>query len=155
MKYIYCNILLLLCFCLSKNTGIAQGLATGNTFRNISINKLLNTSNPASFDAIHFALNCGAKSCPPIAFYNDEVLEEQLELATKAYLTSETEYDSSANIIHLPKLMSWFRADFGGVKGMLDILKKYGIIQPVSKPKIKFKDYDWTLQLSNYKTENQ
>ena len=39
---------------------------------------------------IHFALNCGAKSCPPIAFYNPENLNTQLDIATTAYLTAET-----------------------------------------------------------------
>jgi len=41
---------------------------------------------------IHFALNCGAKSCPPIAYYAPEKLDAQLELATKNYLKSEVEY---------------------------------------------------------------
>jgi thiol-disulfide isomerase/thioredoxin len=101
---------------------------------------------------IHFALNCGAKSCPPIAFYNPDNLDQQLDLATRAYLSGEAEYDSSKNILRLPKLMSWFRADFGGKKGMVAIAKKNNIISNETNPKIKFKDYDWTLTLNNYKT---
>ncbi|MEO6452801.1 MAG: DUF547 domain-containing protein [Ginsengibacter sp.] len=103
---------------------------------------------------IHFTLNCGAKSCPPIAYYAPEKLDAQLELATKAYLSGEAEYDSAANIIKLPALMSWFRADFGGKKGMMRILNKYHLISPGIKPKIRFKKYDWTLTLNNYKKEN-
>ena len=103
---------------------------------------------------IHFALNCGAKSCPPIAFYNNETLDAQLELATKAYLYSETDYDSSKNVVMLPAIMSWFRADFGGKKGMIQILKKHNIIPADAKPKIRFKDYDWTLMLNNYTNQN-
>lgn len=103
---------------------------------------------------IHFALNCGAKSCPPIAFYNNESLDTQLDLATKAYLTGEATYDSVKNIIYLPKLMSWFRADFGGKKGMKKILKQHGIIPADANPKIRFKDYDWTLSLNNYTNQN-
>ena len=99
---------------------------------------------------IHFALNCGAKSCPPIAFYNPETINEQLEIAVKAYLTSEAAYDNTNNIIKLPTLMSWFRADFGGKKGMIKILKQYNIIAANVNPKIKFKKYDWTLSLNNY-----
>ncbi|MBK6993144.1 MAG: DUF547 domain-containing protein [Chitinophagaceae bacterium] len=63
---------------------------------------------------LHFALNCGAKSCPPIAFYKSETIDQQLDLATKAYLTGEAEYDAATNIVKLPTLMSWFRRDFGG-----------------------------------------
>ncbi|HVE60561.1 MAG TPA: DUF547 domain-containing protein [Chitinophagaceae bacterium] len=104
---------------------------------------------------IHFALNCGAKSCPPIAYYTPEKLDQQLDLATKSYLHSESDYDKEKNIILLPRIMSWFRADFGGKKGMKEILKKHGIIPADVNPKIKFKAYDWTLELNNYKTETE
>lgn len=100
---------------------------------------------------IHFALNCGAKSCPPIAFYNPENLNPQLNLATKAYLSGESQYDSIPNTIHLPAIMSWFRHDFGGKKGMIKILKNNQIIPQNINPKIKFKKYDWALYLDNYK----
>jgi hypothetical protein len=103
---------------------------------------------------IHFALNCGAKSCPPIAFYNPDDLDTQLDVATKAFLTSECEYNKEQNTVSVPKLMSWFRADFGGKKGILDILKKNLIIPMDANPKIKFKKYDWSLTLNNYRTEN-
>ena len=43
---------------------------------------------------IHFTLNCGAKSCPPIAFYEYEKLEPQLEVATRSFLRSETDIDT-------------------------------------------------------------
>jgi thiol-disulfide isomerase/thioredoxin len=103
---------------------------------------------------IHFALNCGAKSCPPIAFYNDETLDAQLDLATKAYLSGEATFDSASGTVWLPQLMSWFRRDFGGKKGMLHILRKFEIIPKDAAPKIRFKDYDWTLSLQNYTNQN-
>ena len=34
---------------------------------------------------IHFALNCGAKSCPPIRIYQSEKLDKQLEIAAKSF----------------------------------------------------------------------
>lgn len=104
---------------------------------------------------IHFALNCGAKSCPPIAFYKAATIDEQLSVATKAYLQSEVEYDSLENELKLPMLMSWFRADFGGKKGMMKILEAAGLKINQTKPKISFKEYDWTLFLNNYTTTNQ
>ncbi len=102
---------------------------------------------------IHFALNCGAKSCPPIAYYDPEKIEIQLKLATTNYLKNETEYDSTSNTIYLPKIMDWFRGDFGGKKGIKIMLKEYGIIK--NDVTIKFKKYDWTLFLSNYRKENE
>jgi len=102
---------------------------------------------------IHFALNCGAKSCPPIAYYSPEPLDQQLEIATKNYLNSEAEYNKEENILFLPAIMSWFRADFGGKKGMKNIVEKYQVFPFGSDPKIEFKKYDWTLELDNYKIE--
>jgi hypothetical protein len=34
---------------------------------------------------IHFALNCGARGCPPIRFYRAEQIEKDLERATQAF----------------------------------------------------------------------
>lgn len=99
---------------------------------------------------IHFALNCGAKSCPPIAFYDSDKLDVQLNLATSSYLVGEVEYNSLSNTIYLPAIMNWFRQDFGGKKGMYSILKNNGILLQTMNPKIKFKKYDWTLYLNNY-----
>lgn len=47
--------------------------------------------------------------------------------------------------------MSWFRGDFGGIKGIKGLLKKYHIIDEGKEPEIRFKRYDWTLFLNNYK----
>ena len=100
---------------------------------------------------IHFALNCGAKSCPPIAFYQAGKIDTQLDVATRAYLTGESEYNAENNILKLPAIMSWFRHDFKGKKNMLALAKKYGIVPEDKKPHISFKKYDWNLYLDNYK----
>ncbi len=103
---------------------------------------------------IHFALNCGAKSCPPIAFYEPEQIDKQLNTAVKVYLKGEVTYDKDRNIVEVPALMGWFRHDFGGKKGILEILIKNKIIPEETKPTINFKEYDWSLYLNNYKSEN-
>ncbi len=102
---------------------------------------------------IHFSLNCGAKSCPAIAFYKPEQLDKQLTVATKVYLKSECEYSEANNIVMVPALMSWFRSDFGGKKKILSLLKNLSIIPADKTPSIKFKKYDWNLFLENYKNE--
>ncbi|MDQ6608875.1 MAG: DUF547 domain-containing protein [Bacteroidota bacterium] len=103
---------------------------------------------------IHFALNCGAKSCPPIAYYSPENIDRELELATKNYLHTESDLDRASGVIYLPKIMSWFRADFGGKKGMKKMLEKYGVTKKGEDITIRFKKYDWTLFLNNYRQEN-
>ncbi len=100
---------------------------------------------------VHFALNCGARSCPPIAFYNPENLNAQLDLATTAYLSSEAFYHKETNILNLPTILSWFRRDFGGKKKMIELLKAKQLLSPDVNPEIVFRKYDWTLYLDNYK----
>src|SRR6056297_2770925 len=100
---------------------------------------------------IHFALNCGAASCPYIAVYDPDRVEEQLDITTENYLEQTTDYYPDENKVEVNKLMSWFRADFGGSSGAIQMLKKYDVIPENADPDISYKDYDWTLELGNYK----
>ncbi len=102
---------------------------------------------------IHFSLNCGAKSCPPIAFYKPDQLNQQLDVATKVYLKGETTYDPKGNKVTVPALMGWFRGDFGGKSGIRAILKKLALIPANSEPAVHFSKYNWSLQLENFKNE--
>lgn len=100
---------------------------------------------------IHFALNCGAKSCPPVAVYSSENLDEEFDFMTKEYLKEQTTYDNETKTAKSVALMSWFRGDFGGISGAKKILFNYKITP--DKPKnLDFKSYDWTLLLENYRT---
>lgn len=98
---------------------------------------------------IHFALNCGAKSCPPVAIYDPQNLDYQLDYMSKKYLERTTEYDSSEKKVTTSTLFSWFRGDFGGKKGIKRMLKSYELI-PTTDIDVQFGDYDWTLYLDNY-----
>ncbi len=60
---------------------------------------------------IHFALNCGARSCPPIRIYDARNLDHDLRDATRAYLEAETEIDPAG--VKLPRLMRLYAGDFG------------------------------------------
>ena len=113
------------------------------TEKELRVNKLDNR--------IHFALNCGAKSCPPIAFYNAENLNTELDVAATAYLTNEANYNTETNILYLPALLSWFRRDFGGKKKIIELLKSKQLLATTVTPNVRFKKYDWALYLDNYK----
>ena len=99
---------------------------------------------------VHFALNCGAKSCPPVAIYDPSKLDAQFDFMTKEYLEEQTSYDTETGIAKVVSLFSWFRGDFGGKKGAKKILKEYEITmeEPGS---LEFTTYDWTLFLNNYR----
>jgi anaerobic ribonucleoside-triphosphate reductase len=99
---------------------------------------------------IHFALNCGAASCPPIAYYDYNNLEEELNIAVISYFVNGLEIKDE--IIYLPKFMSWFRGDFNGKKGMRQFLISQNLLDTnQTNYKIRFKDYDWTVKLDNFR----
>jgi len=100
---------------------------------------------------IHFALNCGAMSCPAIDYYREQSINEQLDNATTLFLMFETEYDSTTNIFTLPKLFKWYSKDFGGKAGIYSLLEKGEYIPVGAKPKLVFKPYDWTMSVSNFR----
>lgn len=99
---------------------------------------------------IHFALNCGAKDCPPVAVYEWERLDEQFNKGTKRYLERTTNYNSEKKEVAVTSLFNWFRGDFGCKSGVKDILKKYELIPTTKGIDITYNNYDWTLDLDNF-----
>jgi len=99
---------------------------------------------------IHFALNCGAKDCPPVAIYEWERLHEQLEKSTSAFLTKTTVFNEETNEVAITSLFSWFRGDFGGKNSVKDILKKQSLIPTKKDIELNYTNYDWTLDLDNF-----
>lgn len=98
---------------------------------------------------IHFALNCGATSCPPIAFYDYDKIDKQLSIAASSFLKTDTQVDTVKKQVMVSKIMQWFKADFGGNMGIKEILQKY-LEQDFSEYSLKFKEYDWTQKMKNF-----
>jgi hypothetical protein len=94
---------------------------------------------------IHFALNCNARSCPPILFYDAETIDSQLDAAALNYLRTSVAYDAKANVAELPELFTWFSGDFGEQQGIVELLSRYGIIEQGAHPAFTYKPWDWSL----------
>ena len=91
---------------------------------------------------VHFALNCGAISCPAIRAYDGANLEQQLEVAMKSYLLD-------ARVEHgrvvLPRIFQWYARDFGsGPRATLDFVRRYRTDLPKFAP-VVYDEYDWRL----------
>lgn len=115
-------------------------------------NEFVNTFKVDDVDyRIHFALNCGAKSCPPICVYLPAQTNTQLTKATEYYLNKEAEYDKEQDLLKLPALMTWFSDDFGSRDDKRDIARQCKVIPEDASPSIEYKDYDWTMMIKNYK----
>ncbi|XP_065192148.1 uncharacterized protein LOC135823229 [Sycon ciliatum] len=60
---------------------------------------------------IHFALVCGAKSCPPINVYSAKNLNFGLEAATRNFCDGEVRVQDSK--VSMSKIFLWYGCDFG------------------------------------------
>ena len=100
---------------------------------------------------IHFALNCGAAACPTIAAYAPDTVDEQLDHATGTYLRSETRLEDGT--VRVPRLMLWYRGDFGGSSGIRRLLREHGVIDTDATPRIRYREYDWSLALGAFREE--
>lgn len=99
---------------------------------------------------IHFALNCGANSCPPISLYDPNSINEALDLNSKDYLMDSSELSESYDRVKVPRLCLWYFADFGGYSGIKSLYKKYNLIPDDVSPKISFLAYDWSINIDNF-----
>jgi hypothetical protein len=96
---------------------------------------------------IHFALNCGAKSCPPIKYYSEKKLESQLTQAERSFLLSDSEFMAS-NTLYLSNIFLSYEGDFSGIEGILNLHKKYKIVPEEIPNKdiiIKYHKYNWDI----------
>ena len=108
---------------------------------------------------IHFAINCAAKSCPPIrpepyvGARLDQQLDDQVRTFFKSPHNALFEKDKRGVVIHVTKILDWFADDFekwGG--GRLAFLRKYlgpdrgQTIDPAKgNVTLEFNDYSWDL----------
>ena len=99
---------------------------------------------------VHFALNCGANSCPPIFVFSPNNLENELDLVAESYLQDSICFKQQENVLKVPRICLWYLGDFGGFKGIQRMLKHYKIIAPDVAPKIGFLKYDWTTNTNNF-----
>ena len=99
---------------------------------------------------IHFTMNCGASSCPAINYYKPETIERDLALAEHTFIKANSTFDSLVNVVYISEIFEWFKTDFGGEKGIINILKRNGIISNDHSPLIKYTPYNWSLETKKY-----
>lgn len=102
---------------------------------------------------VHFALNCASQSCPPIAIYDAQRIDTQLDLAARNFVNQTTLVDDQRGQLCVSRLFQWFAADFGGQTGVIDFLKQYlspgferaWLEAQGSAVKLVYDRYDWSL----------
>ncbi|MFB6150685.1 MAG: DUF547 domain-containing protein [Haloarculaceae archaeon] len=100
---------------------------------------------------VHFALNCGAASCPAIRVYDPGRVDEQLDAATRAYLDTTVAYDPGADVARLPRVFRWFPGDFGGPGGgVRGFLREYDALPDDAEPTLRYRSWDWTRRAGKF-----
>jgi hypothetical protein len=100
---------------------------------------------------VHFALNCGARSCPPVRPYAPDRVDAELEAATGAYLATETDLDASRRRVALPRLIRMYRDDFGTRGERLAFAARYLpelrrlLDDEGGRVRVRYRRFDWTL----------
>ncbi len=111
---------------------------------------------PMGEPRIHFAVNCAARSCPPLwpEAYTADRLDEQLDRAVKNLVERPehfvVESEGGTHTVRLNHVLDWYKEDFGGIEGLRKFLARYvdpetGAILVDPSTTIAFLDYDWTL----------
>jgi len=104
---------------------------------------------------IHFALVCGARSCPPIGFYRAEEIDFQLQLASASFINSpQVKIFPEERMVFLSMIFKWYKRDFGGRdQSLMDTLltyldegeKKDFLKENRGRVRIRYQPYDWIL----------
>ena len=73
---------------------------------------------------VHFTLVCAARSCPPIAVYDADHIDEQLDLATRTFANGGgVTIDPQAKVIWLSQIFQWYAPDFGAAPSASAVAK--------------------------------
>lgn len=114
--------------------------------KSLSLNDIENNIiRPQFKDArIHFAVNCAAKSCPPLWYraWTEKNLNKQLDEQTKSFVNNPTYNTINSNEVIISKIFDWYKDDFGTIQ---DFLGKYSDKNVKKGATVNYKDYDWAL----------
>ena len=101
---------------------------------------------------VHFAINCAAKSCPPLSSepYSGDKLDRQLDDSTRAFINNPDSYRLEGQNLYISRIFKWFAEDFN--EDPLSFFRKYAtgefkrnLDTNSAKIQIKYLDYDWSL----------
>ena len=103
---------------------------------------------------VHFAINCAARSCPPLLNvpYEGSTLETQLDEQTKKFINTPANTFLKGSTLFVSRIFKWFAGDFSGsplgfirqhARGRLkkDLEKAAGS----NEITLQYLHYDWTL----------
>ena len=101
---------------------------------------------------VHFAINCAAKSCPPLGSepFLAEKLDQQLDDVTRSFINNPQSYRLEGRNLHVSRIFKWFSEDFNEDALSFFIKYAHGELKTKLEPQpekinIKYLAYDWSL----------
>jgi Protein of unknown function, DUF547 len=93
---------------------------------------------------IHFAVNCAARSCPPLLnrAWTAANLNANLDAQAKAFVNNSAFNKLSADKAEVSKIFEWYAGDFGK---LVDFINKYASVKLKPNAKISYAEYNWAL----------
>ncbi|MEM9990999.1 MAG: DUF547 domain-containing protein [Bacteroidota bacterium] len=93
---------------------------------------------------IHFAVNCAAKSCPPLLnrAWTAKNLDYHLDRQTRSFINNAKYNKIEAGKAQVSKIFDWYSEDFGEIAMYLNRYLSDQILKPGS---VTFLAYDWGL----------
>ena len=114
--------------------------------RTLSLNNIENDIIRPNYSEprIHFAVNCAAKSCPPLLnkAWTEGNLNSNLERQTKSFINNPIYNTITSSNVEVSKIFDWYRKDFGDLKSYLN---KFSSSKIGKNTSVNFKTYDWNL----------
>lgn len=93
---------------------------------------------------IHFAVNCAAKSCPPLhnSAFTEGNLNSKLERLTRNFINNSSFNTISTNNLRVSQIFNWYAQDFGT---LTDFINRYTDTEINSDASVDYKEYNWSL----------
>lgn len=112
----------------------------------ISLNELENEFIRKAYKEprIHFLLNCGAKSCPPLyqEAFTEKNVDALMETRTQLFINDGRSNVIKQNQVKLCKIFEWYKSDFGD---LIVFINKYSKAKVKNNAQILFLEYNWDL----------
>lgn len=96
---------------------------------------------------IHFAINCASYSCPKLSnrAYTLNNLEQQLQDASSDFINDPKRNRISEQNAEISEIFKWFKSDFTKEGSLRDYINQYSEAKIAEGTKLKFMNYDWSL----------
>lgn len=100
---------------------------------------------------IHVALNCGARSCPPLygRAFRAKDIDATLGTLVESWLADPRHVRVDGQVLYVSEIFFWFREDFereaASIASWIDVHRTRGKGEVAKTNKVKKLNYDWRL----------